>query len=528
MWKKFILFLVSTKFGKWLLLKKFHIKKTHAISLPQFNNYYTYGYHILYNEMEVFNAKYPFTDFGDINLLEPNIQREINKMAWLSNLRIIRTDIARNRALFLVISWINHNSNINIRNDFTVISDRVFNLIVNYSMFKNNNKRASKDKILNSIENQIAYIEFFYRYSLNADKLPILRTLIFYYVFTQTNELNIKNIFRSFIDNVRKHILNDGGHVSRDPAITLNYLEQLLYVYYLLKDNPDFNCDILVEYIGRIAVFIRSIKNSDETLPLFNSTYSEDKDKIKYLLSLSTTSSSNSIMLRNSGYTSLKTKNVSLVLDNGLLTTKNSTLAMELCLDNQKIIGSLGGINNSNPRLSYSCLVLKINNKYYKFSAQDTNCRIKSRSDEAWEVITLIYSIEEYKIEYIKEIHLSKVDLSYVLGEEMLIIKGPKEKILPLINEAFLRFHFQPQVRNMEVCKDNYVAIFDVYGEDYRFTSFDNKFSIEENSYRGTRYTSDYCYTLDVPFDLTQSIIKNEWNLSKVKDMGKLINENKK
>lgn len=526
--------------------RKFFFNKRHTlfknnIDLSIFDSINYNGHSILYDEIDVFGKKYTLKEFLNIETLPYQALEYLHSFYWLSNLKALGTKEASEKAYSLIDAW---NSKFGTYNSETwkdgILSERLFQIILCNSFITKGRDSITQSKLNSVLDSHVNHLYNLYNlhkmglYKLEH-RLKVAKSLIAVAISKNTKKQNknsfIIKLIHSVEQDIKENIFHDGGHISRSPSMTLLYLEDLLQVYYLLKKNNHYNLSYIRASIDRISLFIRSMRHPDGKLAIFNGGYESAKAKIDYILSLSNISTKPSLVLRNSGYTKMSSSNTSMIFDVGeRVKNSNSLLSFELSINNKKIITNLGNNifdvnyalfnNEQSARINNSCLILKINNKVLSFDLSKSNLKIERRSEDNWDIIKFAYSgFKDIGLTYYRTIYASRKDYTYILGEDMISIHKSSENV---IQEAYLNFHFAPEIKSIELYKKSKVVLFSVDDNKYIFSSSDNKVNLSKNIYSAVEGELVSCYSISIPFNLKDKIIKNEWSISTEEDLKKL------
>ncbi|MFL1780661.1 putative heparinase superfamily protein [Candidatus Hepatincolaceae symbiont of Richtersius coronifer] len=512
---------------KVLFLKKKYKFDFDKIRFNQFDNLYIEGHNILYGEIELLGKKYDIDNLQNTYNLPPKIFNELQGFRWLLHLKSLNTQAANDKAIYFFDSWVSNNRvHFDLGWELNILAERVSNWLICGEFFKDNKDILQRNKILASLNLQIAHLIKVYKIYFIEDKIKIFKAIILIYLATNVRANKINEVIELLNNNIKENIFHDGGHISRSPSYTLSYLEDLLIIYYSIKDNSALKHTLIRKHIDKLAVFIRTMRHSNGSLAVFNGGHESTKLKIDYLLSLSEISSPSSYYLRNSGFITLKTKFSSALIDVGKSSKENnSSLSLEIAINQNKIITNSvtidpleGNYGNLAQRLENSCLVLKVKGKILYFDLSNPNeIKIERRTEDNWEIINVSYTgLKDYGINYHKTIYISKNNSTYILGEDLLSFQNSAH---PSLQEAFLRFHFHPQIKSIALYKKGFLALFEINEDNYFFSSIDNKMEISKSYYKGYEGNRIKSYTIDIPFNLSSKIIKNEWSISLFKDI---------
>ncbi len=506
------------------------------IAYPYFNALYHQGHNILYGEIELFGRKYNFIDFSDTSFLPETIVLELHKFNWIINLLILDTQESIDKITSLIETWVHNHGKISYPAwNIDVLSERVFHLILCSGVLEGKSNHFFAHMLKVYLDQQINHLIFAYKNYHYHNKIKIYQALIMVSIFYEEYQYLLSEVFTLVIEDIKHQINLDGGHKSRDSYITLLYLEDLLKIYYCIKDTPRIDSNSLLEYIGRIAAFIRTMRHLDGKLSLFNGSYESNKQKIDFLLSLSKLTSESSNQLRNSGYINMQTKHSKLIVDVGNpLYNYNSLLAFEISIGKHKVITNNGNNNyiyqlqqqssldRIDGRLDNTCIILKSENETILFPFSHETVKIERRQEDNWEIFSINYTglKKEYNISYHQIIYLSTKNNKYILGESLLTFDGVNKGI----TEAFLLFNLHPNIKYLDLMQDGHIVTLQMGDEGYIFHS-ENKIQVQKKFYRGQEGESIKSFSLMIPFNLKDKIIKNEWNISPINNIYGLNNE---
>ncbi len=506
------------------------------IDYPYFNSLYNQGHNILYGEIELCGRKYNFIDFSDTNLLPESIVVELHKFYWIINLLVLDTKESIDKITSLVETWVHNHGKISYPAwNIDVLSERVFHLILCHIALEEKSNHFFANMLKVYLDQQINHLIFAYTNYYYNNKIKIYQALIMVSIFYEEYQYLLSEVFNLIIEDIKNQINLDGGHKSRDCYITLLYLEDLLKIYYCIKDIKSVDSNNLLEYIGRIAAFIRTMRHLDGKLSLFNGSYESNNQKIDFLLSLSKLTSESSNQLRNSGYINMETKHSKLIVDVGTpLYNYNSLLAFEISMGKHKIITNNGNNNyiyqlqQQDPldridgRLDNTCIILKSDNETLLFPFSPATIKIERRQEDNWEIFSINYTglKKEYNLSYHQTIYLSTKHNRYILGESLLTFDGVNKGI----TEAFLLFNLHHNIKYLDLIQDGHLVTMQIGDESYIFYS-ENKIQVQKKFYRGQEGESIKSYSLMIPFNLKDKRIKNEWNVSPINNIYGLNNE---
>jgi uncharacterized heparinase superfamily protein len=120
-----------------------------------------------------------------------------------------------------------------------------------------------------------------------------------------------------FIRQLDREILNDGGHISRNPQVIVDILAELLplrHCFLSQSENPPAE---LLNAIDRMMPMIRLFRHGDGTLALFNGMSATAPDLIATILAYQDTRSGPTETAGPSGYRRIQSDTTILIMDVG-------------------------------------------------------------------------------------------------------------------------------------------------------------------------------------------------------------------
>lgn len=499
------------------------------INLNVFNLLYKDGHKVLQADFTIEGKQISFFDFYGLNS-KSNVSFNVNYLnsfAWLQHLKTTNTIISVECAIRYLESWCNENNNTNlVSQNFYVLSQRIFYWIICANFFTQSANQQAINKIVISLNTQCNFFLLNYKNYLNANSyncIDIAKALLVIGICSNnyTYIAAALDITLAFLDN---NILADGGHNSRNPTTTLAILQNLLYVFYLIKDNASLHKKSIKirNYLDNITLFIKSIRLQNSGLFVFNGGVEEDKFTIDFLLSLSNVSANSILDLKHSGYINLLGTNSRLVFDTGApLPDYNSLLTNEIALNNYKIITNNGPYkhvynfdnNNANSRLDHSGIILKNTKGEVIFMPlKENDLYISKRTEDQWEIINFTYHglKQKYGIIYHKHVFVSLLNQEYIHCEELLSCSGVSNKL----SSATIRFNLSYLAKEIELHTPQ-LASFVVNGNKYCLKTPDSNITKSNCFYKAIQGQSIKTFCLDINFNLKSKTLKQEWMLYK-------------
>lgn len=521
-------------------------KKT--LNIEFVDDYFIYknidnGYSALYGEFNLIGEKVFFNDFSeDISNLAPHLQEEIHKFNWLQDLKIVENEVATSKLKDLILGWIDNYENLRekVIYDQCILGIRLFNCLTSQQIIRLCTE-TEKIKILNSLSLQIRLFLKIYKLDNSINTVSTCKTL-----FVISRALNDKSLshtaLNSLIHYIESNLLEDGANKSKCPYITLNHLEDMVYIYKNLRKDDTLYANKLRIYIDKMTVFIKTVRYKDGRLGVFYEGFEGDGNKIDFTLSLCRINAKPYYALRHAGYLTLYTKSgISALLKTSEFTKgnsdfkkiDNSVLSQEISIGKERIF-----INNSSKNPYFKEDSNTISREYYSTmlfydskglvnmpsKLSNIDCKVEQRKDNAWNSALAVYKAlkSSHGIMWHKSISVEKENGDCLLGEDFLTI-DPNHRI----TKAVLQFILHPRVIIKEISEDNNIIFLSVNEEEWIFSVTDN-INVSKNIYKGIQGEVLQNYIITIDLDMRKKNCSVEWSLTKVSTIVNSIDKNTK
>lgn len=243
----------------------------------------------------------------------------LHAFEWLRDLRAMGRDAARRRARILVESWIDRYPSWDEKAWAPGVTGlRLATWIALYDFFGESGGESFQDKFFDSLARQARHLSRTVSASLGA--MPLLygiKGLIF-----AGTALEGRGAWRDqgldLLDHIaRRHILSDGGHISRAPDKTLETLRCFVDLRNALRAAGHPVPSVLQQAIERLGPALRFFRHGDKEFALFNGTQEEKATLIDAVLAQSGTSNKTPRRMPESGYERLCLGRAVLIVDAG-------------------------------------------------------------------------------------------------------------------------------------------------------------------------------------------------------------------
>ncbi|MEC9369607.1 MAG: heparinase II/III family protein [Pseudomonadota bacterium] len=202
----------------------------------------------------------------------PEWERDLHGFGWLRNLTAAGEQIARDQARALVAEWIALNRSMSGASwQPELVARRVISWISHSSLLLQGADTDYYDRVMESLTEQLRYLHAHWRDTAEGtDRLTALVALQLAGLAAAEMQPLLDECARPFNDQLRRQVLPDGGHVSRNPAILIEILLDLLPLkqcYISRNLTPPAE---LTSAIDRMMPMIRFFRMGDGALARFN------------------------------------------------------------------------------------------------------------------------------------------------------------------------------------------------------------------------------------------------------------------
>ncbi|MFQ5625711.1 MAG: heparinase II/III family protein, partial [Methyloligellaceae bacterium] len=235
---------------------------------PSFASEIYHGHFGLAGTVAVLGTDSPFT------ILPPSDawERELHGFSWLRHLHAARDEISREHARALVGDWIAlHGEPQGLAWEPEITARRIISWLSHAAIIMEGADEAFYDSLVRSFALQFRYLRS--AYADAADGLPRLTALIalaFAGLCADEKQPSSFTRLRPLTDELKRQILADGGHISRNPAALIELLLDLqpLRQCFIARDqSPPSE---LLAAIDRMMPMLRFFRLGDQGFAHFN------------------------------------------------------------------------------------------------------------------------------------------------------------------------------------------------------------------------------------------------------------------
>lgn len=405
---------------------------------------------------------------------------ELHGFGWLRHLRAANTGLSRANARALVEDWIGHSETrgADIAWRPAVVARRLLSWLSQSTVILAPPEAVFYRKFMKSIGRQVAYLRRAVAGGAvrGGDRLLAAIALAAAGLCADGLAAARRQGSRLLAEELEGQVLPDGGHVSRNPAVLVELLLDLLPLRQAYAARGAPVPPPLLNAIDRIIPMIRMFRHGDGTLALFNGMGVTEPDVLATVLTYDDVRARPLLNAPHSGYQRLEANGTLVICDTGRPPppafgerTHAGTLSLEMSIGSQKLVINCGRPTSRNRdanqaarvTAAHSTLVVE-NSSSSRFAGPalrrwfgdaivdgPKNVTL-ARSDEAGSQ-TLETSHDGYA-EQFGLVHKRRLSLDRsggsLRGEDSLVPAHPSFEPASLF---VVRFHLHPSVRHQTV-----------------------------------------------------------------------------
>jgi uncharacterized heparinase superfamily protein len=259
---------------------------------------------------------------------------------------------ARDAAGDLVQSWLNENTaraGVGWRAD--VVATRIFAWVAHFDeIIRRDQDHALRRAMLASIAAQVRHLARTASWEVaGAARLRALKGLITGRAALGDGETRLAKVLKALEREMLAQVLPDGGHVSRNPSLQLQVLQDLIDTRAVLRAAQIETPGGIQHAIERMAPMLRFFRHGDRRLALFNDSLEEDGVLIDLVLTRSEAKGGAPPQAIHTGFDRLQAGRSLVIVDTGKPaprgfdeTAHAGTLSFEISHERERIIVNCG------------------------------------------------------------------------------------------------------------------------------------------------------------------------------------------
>lgn len=283
-------------------------------------------------------------------------ERELHGFGWLRHLSASGDEISREHARALVRDWMHIRARaVGIAWEPEILARRVISWLSHSRIFLEGADQRFYDAVMASLTRQVRHLYGHYADTpVGRPRLTALTALVLAELCTRETYSGQSRATRQFCEELDRQIFSDGGHVSRNPAVLVDLMLDLLPLRqcFVARDHPP--PEKLVAAIERIMPMIRFFRMGDGSLARFNGCGTTPTDNLAAVLAHDETLGRPLTLAEPSGYCRLEHGGTVVVVDCGRSPpaalsgeAHAGTLAMEMSAGSHPVIVNCGAPGRS-------------------------------------------------------------------------------------------------------------------------------------------------------------------------------------
>ncbi len=278
-------------------------------------------------------------------------QESLLGFGWLCHLRAADNQVARARARSIVTDWIVRQGKFQLPSwSPEIVARRVISWISHSPLILNGANRAEYRAFMKSLTRQVRYLRRAATDS-NEGQARLLSIIALNYAgLCLTGMPRLQRQSAVWLDQeLTRQILPDGGHISRNPAVLIELLLDLLPLRqtFSAREIPPPNA--LLNAIDRMMPMLRFFRHSDGAFALFNGMSSTPADSLATVLAYDDGHGKPTGNAPHSGYQRMEAGSTIVIVDAGepppAAVSQNAhagCLAFEMSTSGQRVIVNCG------------------------------------------------------------------------------------------------------------------------------------------------------------------------------------------
>jgi len=249
----------------------------------------------------------------------PHWEEALHDFGWLRHMRSAKDVLASAHARALVEEWITLSGKTIHHCAWTghVTARRVISWLSHADMLLSGASPTFQHKFLKMLGLNIRYLRALRPVVSKTQQLETCLSLCFAALALASPPAQLRRAERRLQRALDRHILPDGGHISRNPAVLVPLLTDLLALCHAYQQGHHRIPDAFIIICERIDGFLRFLQHRDQSLAHFNGVGPLLPERLTGLLNIQTPSQPMSIEMPDSGYQRLSYGATTVIVDTG-------------------------------------------------------------------------------------------------------------------------------------------------------------------------------------------------------------------
>lgn len=262
--------------------------------------------------------------FSPFALVPPTLEwgEALNDFSWLRHMDAAKTPLAGAHARSLTDDWIVQFGK-NIKGQVWqphIVAKRMIAWLCHSQMLLYQANEGFEKRFLRSLGFHFRYLRTaIYSMEENEQRLQAAAALCFASIALPVSPKIKRIVQKHLCRELSRQILADGGHISRNPAVLLSLLVDLISLRHLYSHSNETAPRILIDSVERMLPALRFFVHQDGTLAHFNGVGPILPERLAVVLGLDETAGHPFSHAPHSGYQRLHANQTTIIADTGTI-----------------------------------------------------------------------------------------------------------------------------------------------------------------------------------------------------------------
>lgn len=493
------------------------------------NGWAEYGHALIFGEMILGGYVRPFRSMRDLKKIDIAPQPwldGVHGFTWLRDLQAVNTAQAGRIARQYVDEWFNLYRTYDKQAwNPPILARRIINIFSSWSFIHDHADAPFRLRIRFDLCTQATHLERrIHTIKRPEDRITCICGILWSGLHLQDWQNRIPPATSMLLYELDRQILEDGGHISRSPQVSLDILADLVDLAHNLAYNRMQVPIELENAIVRLSSYIRSMRHEDGGLALFNDSLENNRIYIDTLLARSRTNNNADFLFPDTGFVSLKADKTTAIMDlakpASAISEEHiyaSPLAFELSSHGQRIVVNAGAEYDMHlPGSATRRATLKSTRAHSTLSVGQSDAmmrHIKSgkpnlRMDGDRQAITASHNGWEKQGWFHQRSLWLSFDGNELMGQD--VLKPVKANIAGK-EPVILRFHLHPNIRAEHMEGYSGVVINLPDGERWYFDMAEGDVSLGRGTWMGRANDIRDIQSIVIPIPVYNNQVSIDW-----------------
>lgn len=244
---------------------------------------------------------------------------ELLGFSWLRHLRSAGLTLSRKNARALVSDWISlHGGSHPVSWEPAITARRVISWLTHSPLILQDADHAFYRSFLRSLSRQVRYLRGVYPITEDGHPRMLVAIALTFAGLCMSGEQRLfQQSAKRLVQELRRQILPDGGHASRNPGTVIDLLIDLIPLRQIFDSRNVPMPAVLMNSIDRMIPMLRFFRLSDGTIAQFNGMGATPTDMLAAILAYDETRAQPLYDAHNSGYQRLEGDGSVVIADTG-------------------------------------------------------------------------------------------------------------------------------------------------------------------------------------------------------------------